>query len=251
MSDPWYKAAFGPLYEDIYSHRNLADARRAVDFVRAHGVAPDTEPVLDLCCGAGRHSLQWARQGGRPPVGLDLSEHLIDRARRTVERTGIGLHLLRGDMRYLPFRNGAFRAVLNLFTSYGYFDDEAENQSVFHEVARVLAPGGRFVFDHIHPEWLRQHLKPETTRRTRTGIEIRERRRIDPKSRRVEKTIEFELDGEMRRIVESVRLYEPAEIEALGRSVDMELVGEFGDFDASPLGPESPRGLYVFRRMER
>lgn len=246
MTEPWYRLAFGPLYEEIYSHRNRADARRAVRCIRDRAqVPPDAAPILDLCCGAGRHATEWVdATNGPPPVGLDLSEHLLGRARREAP----DLPLVRADMRHLPFASGRFAAVFNLFTSFGYFREEEENAQVFREVARTMRPGGRFVFDHINPAQLRAELRPETRRTTPSGLEIHETRRIDETARRVEKTIAFQLDGQRRRIVESVRIYEPDEVRAMARAAHMRLAGHFGDFDGAPAGPGAPRAIYVFVR---
>ncbi|MBN1865752.1 class I SAM-dependent methyltransferase [Candidatus Sumerlaeota bacterium] len=244
----WFKKAFGPLYPDVYGHRDENDARRAVDFLERH-CDPRGERVLDLCCGAGRHGLEWLRRGRDNIVGFDLSETLLSEARRSCEEEELCFPLVRGDMRCLPFADGAFALVVNLFTSFGYFASDSENELVFAEVGRVLRPeSGRLVLDHIHPPWLRGHLEPETRRTTSGGLDVRETRHIDETRRRVVKRVEV-LGGAATGDVphewtESVRFYAPDEIEEIGRRHGFGIESAHGDFDGSPLSNDSPRAIY-------
>lgn len=105
---------------------------------------PAGSRVLDVPCGQGRHSHLLAETGFLVD-GLDLSTTLLTRAKR--RGTGPGLRYHRGDMRHLPARwTGRFDAVLNLFTSFGFFADPADDQRVVAEFARVLAPNGTLVW---------------------------------------------------------------------------------------------------------
>src|SRR5215217_4886958 len=105
---------------------------------------PAGSRVLDVPCGQGRHAHLLA-ETGFDVDGLDYSEHLLKLARK--RGTGDGLRYLQGDMRRLPGRwTGRFDAVLNLFTSFGFFFDPSDDRRVIDEIARVLKPGGLFVF---------------------------------------------------------------------------------------------------------
>lgn len=105
---------------------------------------PTGSRILDVPCGQGRHSHLLA-EAGFLVDGLDLSTTLLARARR--RGTGASLRYHRGDMRELPTDwTGRFHAVLNLFTSFGFFADPADDQRVIDEFARVLAPGGTLVW---------------------------------------------------------------------------------------------------------
>ncbi|HEX3213864.1 MAG TPA: class I SAM-dependent methyltransferase, partial [Actinomycetota bacterium] len=105
------------------------------------GLAPGAR-LLDLCCGPGRHAVPLAQLGYRV-TGLDLSRPLLARAAAAAAGQRVGL--VAADMRRLPFADGSFDAVLNLFNAFGYLEDEAQDELVLAEVARVLAPGGRFL----------------------------------------------------------------------------------------------------------
>ena len=96
--------------------------------------------LLDLCCGHGRHAVPLAQLGYRVS-GLDLSRPLLARAAAAAAAQGQRVGLVEADMRRLPFADGSFDAVLNLFHAFGYLEDEAQDELVLDEVARVLAPG--------------------------------------------------------------------------------------------------------------
>jgi ubiquinone/menaquinone biosynthesis C-methylase UbiE len=68
-------------------------------------------------------------------------------ANRKAEDDGVeDLYLVRGDMRYLPFKNDVFNYVISTCTSFGYFFDK-ENELIMREVVRVLKRGGTFILD--------------------------------------------------------------------------------------------------------
>ncbi len=100
--------------------------------------------ILDVPCGQGRHAHPLAEAGFNVD-GLDYSAHLIAKARE--RGTGPSLKYLEGDMRKLPARwTARFDAVVNLFTSFGFFTDPGEDARVVAEFARVLKPGGALVW---------------------------------------------------------------------------------------------------------
>lgn len=269
---PWYVSAFGELYEDLYRHRGANDARRAVGFLRRERLVPNADGgrVLDLCCGAGRHALLLAGEDRARVTGLDLAANLLAEAQRQAAGAGLSLPLVRGDMGRLPFADASFALVVNLFTSFGYFEDEADNRRVLAEVARVLEPssrradlntmrdgavlaaagGGCAVLDLIHPAWLRAHLVPESERTTPAGRLVREWRRYAAERRRVEKRMEIvSPDGSVRRLMESVRCYEPEEVAAMAQEAGLRVAAAFGDFDSRPLTADASRAIYVLENL--
>ncbi|MGD9495113.1 MAG: class I SAM-dependent methyltransferase [Armatimonadota bacterium] len=120
------------------THSQVAGVRRLLE-LRAG------ETVADICCGMGRHAIPLAR-AGVTVVGVDASAMML-RLARAVGRGVEGLHLIRGDAARLPLRSSALDAALNLFNSFGYFEDDGQNLEVLSEAARCLRPGGRFLLE--------------------------------------------------------------------------------------------------------
>ncbi|MFL5524537.1 MAG: class I SAM-dependent methyltransferase, partial [Gemmatimonadaceae bacterium] len=100
--------------------------------------------ILDVPCGQGRHAHLLA-ENGFDVDGLDYSRDLLAIARK--RGVGKNLRYTRGDMRNLPARwSRRFDAVINLFTSFGFFAHPADDGRVIREFARVLKPGGLLIW---------------------------------------------------------------------------------------------------------
>jgi SAM-dependent methyltransferase len=196
--------------------------------------------VLDLACGAGRHLGAVARRGATV-VGLDLSMPLL----RTARGKGAA-HLVRADVRELPLKERSCDAVLNLFTSFGYFDDDAEHERVLRDVARVLRPGGRFVLDFLNAPHVRATLVPRDQRRVSGATIVVQERRLSDDGRFVEKSIH--IGGEGRTFMERVRLFERADLERMLNEAGLTVERVLGDYEGGAHDAHSPRCLVVARR---
>lgn len=235
----WFELWFGEEYLRAYAHRDDEDAERLVGLLDALGVAGSGHRVLDLACGPGRHAAALTRRGARV-VGLDLSRALLVAAREAGAE-----QLVRADMRSLPFRSAAFDAVLNLFTSFGYFAEDAEHETVLREVARVLRPGGRFVLDFFNAPAVRAGLVARDERTTGATTLVQERW-LSPDGRFVNKRIQ--LGGDRRTFTERVRLYERTELEAMMAAHGLRTIRAAGDYGGGRHGPDSERLILVGER---
>ncbi len=238
MTEPWYVTAFAAEYLQLYRHRSPAQGRQQVQQMLASGLLPKQGPVLDLCCGAGRHLLPM-RESGLQAYGLDLSLPLL----RAGKLGGVSV---RGNALRLPFASGAFRCVTNLFSSFGYFPDDAAHALVLREIARVLGPAGTLVLDHMNAAVTIACLKPET-REEIDGVQMFQRRKYDAENRRVLKDVEYTVPGQQpRRWHESVRLFTPAELDKFMRDAGLSVSARYADLDASPFDEaNSPRQVVV------
>lgn len=232
MTREWFESWFGEEYVALYPHRNETEAERAVDLVERTVGNVTVSRVLDLACGAGRHSRVLAKRWWT--TGLDLSEVLLRLARRESATTA----LVRGDMRVLPFRNAAFGLVVNLFTSFGYFQDDESHLRVVREVARVTSHGGTFVIDFLNATRIRQSLVPYDEREI-GGRVVEQRREISDDGRFVVKRISIR--GSDKIFTERVRLLGPDDLRRILDSAGFDVATAYGNYDASPLTPESPR----------
>lgn len=235
----WFERWFGEEYLDLYRHRDEEEAERLVALLWRRGVGRAGDRVLDLACGAGRHTAALGRRGAQV-VGLDLAMPLLVTARHR----GAG-PLLRGDMRALGLRSQSFGAVLNLFTSFGYFDSDQEHERVLREVSRVLRPGGVFILDFLNAPAVRSSLVPRDELAMGTTVVVQERR-LSEDGRFVTKTIH--LGGEGRSFMERVRLYERSDLEAMLASAGLAPEEALGDYRGAPHDATSPRLILVARQ---
>jgi SAM-dependent methyltransferase len=234
----WFEEWFGEEYLQLYPHRDFAEAEQAVGLILERvGFAPGWR-VLDVACGAGRHALAFEVAGARC-VGLDLSAALL-----RVARTVTSAPLVRADMRALPIRPGSMDLTVNLFTSFGYFERDAEHAAALHEMVATLRPRGWFVIDFLNPAAVRARLVPRETLRV-DGSEVAVARSVSSDGRYVCKTI---TTAGGRRFSERVRLFGPDEIAAMLAEAGVSVREHFGDYDASPLAADSPRTILVGQR---
>ena len=136
--------------------------------------------VLDVPCGQGRHAHLLA-EAGFDVDGLDYSAPLLERAK--ARGTGPTLRYTRGDMRKLPGRwTGRFDAVVNLFTSFGFFTDPGDDARVIAEFARVLKPGGTLVWHGGSRDGVVARFLARDWWTSRNGTMIGHERSFDPLS---------------------------------------------------------------------
>jgi SAM-dependent methyltransferase len=241
---PWYRDWFdSDAYELVYQQRNLDDARRLADLVeRVARLEPGAE-LLDVACGRGRHALLFASRGYRLTC-FDLSPNALRTAASRAESSGLAMECVRGDMRALPFEE-QFDGVLNLFTSFGYFEDEQDHQRVVDGMARALRPGGFVVQDFLNPAHVAASLVPEDVREE-GDLTIRQARWIE--DGRINKRITLGRGGEEHVFTESVRLLTLADFERLYAAAGLRLADTFGDYHGAPYEEGSPRLILYARR---
>lgn len=249
-SAPWYVEAFRSDYREVYAHRNLAAAREEVRWLVEDVLSGARGIVLDDCCGFGRHSVAMSERG-LDVVGIDLSFDLL-RSARELEEESDAAALLRGrlaqaDMRALPFADGAFGAVVNLFTSFGYLGDEGDARAL-SEMARVLAPGGALIMDLMNPAAIRRGLVP-SSREERDGIVLEAERRLEDGGRRVVKEVRLTMaDGARRSWREEVRMFEPEELDGRLGALGLRVERRAGDFTGQDFDPaRAARQIVVAR----
>lgn len=241
MTQAWYQTWFNsPFYHILYKSRDEAEAQKSIDHLLDVLRLPAHARILDLACGKGRHSRYLAGKGFQV-TGVDLSERSIQHARQfESEQLEFYVH----DMRK-SFRINYFDAVFNLFTSFGYFDSEAENNAVLAHAASNLVAGGWMVLDYFNSPYIRGHLMNREVK-TVDGIDFHLSKEIT--GRRVLKTIQFRAGGEDHVFTESVRLYELADFERMFEQNNLKIRFVFGDYQLNPYVRESSRRLIILAK---
>lgn len=204
--------------------------------------------LLDLCCGQGRHGVQLASSGVNI-IGVDSSRFLLQETSNYAGLDAHRIHLVEGDMRYLPVKP-VCDAVVNLFTSFGFFD-EADNKKVLSEVASVLKPGGKFLVDYWNPYAVTQLDRSRNwwwiSESTLALAEVE----YQPKSGQLldHRTIIEIPTKTIRQTVNPVRFYFPTELERLLEEVGLHVCAMYGDFDRSGFSIEARRMITVAEKF--
>jgi 2-polyprenyl-3-methyl-5-hydroxy-6-metoxy-1,4-benzoquinol methylase len=167
----WYRTAFADTADMAWTDRTESEINRALNMLRpAEGAR-----VLDLACGAGRHSLELRRRGFEV-VGADISPELLEIARRDAEEQGLDAEFVEADLRELDF-DAEFDVVLSLNDgAIGYFETEEENLRSFEVIARALRPGGQHLMQLPNVLYAQKHLPQKSWISGDSMIELVEHR---------------------------------------------------------------------------
>jgi SAM-dependent methyltransferase len=202
--------------------------------------------LLDLACGPGRYAIPFAKTGFSV-TGVDRTRFLLDMARDRASRAGATVEWLEQDMREFV-RPAAFDLAINVFTSFGYFDDAAENRRVLENVYASLTPGGTFVFDHLGKEILAAKYQPTRSESLSDGTVLIHRTNIINEWSRIDS--EWILLEGSRASNYRIRhwIYSGREIRELFESVGFSDISLHGDFEGTPYGPQAQRLIAIARK---
>ena len=164
VSSDWWRQIFNPLYlktdGDVVADNEITSQEVDSIIDRLH---PGKDAlILDLCCGQGRHSLEFARRGFHNIEGLDRSRYLIQKARQSARKEGLKVRYREGDARKLPQPSNSFDVVMILGNSFGYFETISDDRKVLEEAFRVLKPGGKLVLDLTDGAYMKSHYEPRS-----------------------------------------------------------------------------------------
>jgi 2-polyprenyl-3-methyl-5-hydroxy-6-metoxy-1,4-benzoquinol methylase len=243
----WFEEWFdSPLYEKLYANRNEEEAALLAELIASEIPLEDYPVILDLGCGRGRHSLELARRGYRV-TGIDLSENAIEKAQKKAAGQKLAnIDFMVRDMRQPLLQT--FDAIVNLFTTFGYFLEDDENSKVLQGVSMMLKPNGLFMLDYLNREAVERNLVPEESG-TYGGVHYRITRSIDDQM--VFKSIRFS-GGELKEPMEyqeRVKLYDREWFEVHLKQAGMQMVKCYGDYRGKPFSSKSDRLLMISKKV--
>ncbi|MCX6149821.1 MAG: class I SAM-dependent methyltransferase [Ignavibacteriales bacterium] len=238
----WFKNWFeSEEYLEIYKHRDDEDAKLLLKLVLENVPSQDDQTVLDIACGAGRHSLLFAEKGFNV-TAFDLSRNLLRVAKNKSLEQKLNIDLFCADIRYLAIKK-KFDLIINLFTSFGYFENDEENFALFQEVNFCLKDDGIFVLDYFNSEYLRQNLVHKSIE-VFDGKEIIQERYFD--MNRVKKNITIRKCNEVKNFTESVRLYNKNELVTAITDAGLKIIKIFGGYRGAEFNINTSQRLVVF-----
>ncbi len=238
----WFEAWFdSPYYHLLYKNRNEEEAQFFIDNLVKELNLNKGAKILDLACGKGRHAIHL-NSLGYDVTGIDLSEESINIARKAENET---LAFFVHDMRELYWSN-YYNCILNLFTSFGYFDDENDNLKTLQSVYDSLKPGGVFVIDFFNAAKVeRELIAAEIV--TADDTEFHISRQI--KDGYILKDIEVRKGGTVHRFMEKVQLLQKENFQKWFASTGFEITDVWGDYSLNAFNPEtSPRLIITVKK---
>ncbi len=219
----WFSSWFNtPYYHTLYKHRNDADAQLFMKNITAHLQLPKSAHIADLPCGKGRHSI-YLNSLGYKITGGDLSENSIEHAKQFENET---LSFEVWDMR--KTLENKYDAIFNLFTSFGYFDDDNEDLQVLKAMKSGLKDDAVLVLDFLNVIKTERELVKEEIK-TIDNIEFHIKREI--KDGFILKHINFFADNKSHSYTEKVKFLSIDKMKDYFSAVGIEIIDIFGDYN--------------------
>ena len=248
-SSTWYVDFFRDDYLDVYNHLFTAErAEKEAAFAEQALQLKAGARILDLCCGQGRHSVPLARRGFQV-TGLDLNPAYLELAQQSAETANVALKTVTADMRQIPFHDH-FDAIVNMYSSFGYFESEAEDLKVLESAAKAIRPTGRLMLDLLNREWAVTNYIQNDWHSGSDGTLYVERRDLDLASSRmhVKFTIIGSDGGRRDSVGHCIRLYTLTEMTSFLQQVGLKVRGVFGGFDSEPYAIGTRRMIIVAQK---
>ena len=204
--------------------------------------------ILDLCCGVGRHSLEFARRG-YTVTGVDRTAAYLQTASDAAGAESLAIEWIEADAREF-LRPAAFDLAINLYTSFGYFEDPAEDRQVVENLLTSLKPGGSLVMDLMGKERLARIFNPRSWDELPDGSLFLQERKISDDWTWINNRWILVKDGQRREFTLGHRLYDGAGLRTLLLDSGFESVALYGDMDGTPYNNDARRLVAVARKAE-
>lgn len=236
----WFASWFDtPYYHILYKERNYREAQVFMDNLTHFLNLPEKAKVLDLACGKGRHAI-YLNQLGYEVVGADLSENSIAEANKNQNAS---LHFQVHDMRE-TFED-KFDAIFNLFTSFGYFENDEDNLTTLKAMKASLTENGFAVIDFMNVNQVVANLVPEEVK-TVENIDFHIKRYL--KDDHIYKEITFTDKEEQFHFIEKVKALTLQDFEQLMEEAGIFLLAIFGDYKLKKFHKnDSERLIMIFK----
>lgn len=239
----WFECWFdSPYYHVLYKNRDFTEAELFIDNLIQLLQPQKSSRFLDLGCGKGRHSI-YLNKKGFDVTGIDLSEKSIACAKTSENET---LHFYTHDMRKL-FRTNYFDVVVNLFTSFGYFEQERDDHAVVNAVCKGLKPDGVFVLDFMNSKKVIANLACSETKIIE-GIEFKISKTVEDNF--IVKKIQFTDKGKSYQYEECVKALTLNDFEKYFEANKLKIVHLRGNYKLEEFDEKSSERLIIVARKE-
>lgn len=240
----WFddEALWEAIFPFLFSEQRFAETPQQVEKALAL-TKPVGKAVLDLCCGPGRCSVALAEREFQV-TAVDKSKHLLNKARAKARAAGVKVEWVHKDMRDFV-RAGAFDLVLNMFTSFGYFEDKKEDMDVLRHILNSLRPGGVCLIEGMGKEILAKAFQPTGCQVLADETKLIERREVFDDWTRVRNEWILIRDGKTQSFTFCLTIYSGQELKDRMEAAGFRNVKLYGSLDGEPYGPEAKRLIAV------
>lgn len=239
----WFESWFdSPYYHLLYQNRDSGEAKLFIDNLIDFLKLPPQSKLLDLACGKGRHSIYFSNKHFIT-TGIDLSEQSIHYAQQFENES---LSFFIHDMRK-PFRVNYFDIVINLFTSFGYFEKEQDNLKTIQSAALAMKPGAMLVIDFMNFEKVVNELVAFEEKKV-CDITFRISKKIAHHF--LIKEIQFSDNGEDFSFCESVKALQLKEFENYFSKSGLHIKAIFGNYNLAPFDKNSSERLILIAQKK-
>lgn len=257
----WWEDLFDEKYLNTYVDIVTPGlTAQQISFLLARLQLKKGAEILDLACGHGRHAIGLARRGYKV-TGLDFSKHFIDLAKKDAREQKVKIDFIKKDMRDLSSVN-KFDAIINMFTSFGYFDDEADNAFVLRKISHALKPKGKFLIELNNAmrtlAFMLQSGKVDkktgllktAPRRDKlsNGLIVATKDEFDPATMKWSMMRTWKEGGKPKSYRTNVRMFSLPELKNMMEQNGLRVEKVWGDLQGSPFGFESSRLVVLARK---
>jgi SAM-dependent methyltransferase len=231
MATEWFSSGFfdADMAGLLFSPQMLREARvETSQLIRLAGLKKSAA-VLDAACGMGRHSLDFARKGFQV-TGVDITAAYVKEAARLARREKLkNVQFQKGELRDLYRFQGSFDLVINLFTSFGYYQGANENQEALQQMAWALKPGGMLVMEILPRETLDEIFNEKSWQVTRRGYLLQRRHWVEG-GRKLRNDIIWIGKGTQREAESEIFVYTKDELTAMFRRAGLKHIRSYRNY---------------------
>ena len=226
----------------LFNSERMQSVRQEVEQVVSLLKLQPGMSICDLCCGIGRHSVELGRLG-YCVTGVDRTGLYIEQAKKKADEQGLNIRFVQDDMRSFCEPN-AFDAVINIFTSFGYFEEATDDKGVLENVYKSLKDGGKFLVDIIGKEVLARIFQDKRWYEE-DGTIILEEAKLSEDWSSIENRWIIIRDDKRDEFRFSLRLYSAAQLSELLKGCGFGKVQIYGDLSGSPYDHTAKRLVVV------
>jgi ubiquinone/menaquinone biosynthesis C-methylase UbiE len=248
---PWYSEEAGFFSEWYFSVVGIRPkdeiAPHECDFLEKVLNLKKGSKILDLCCGHGRITTELARRG-YIMTGQDVNNYFLDIAGNKAREENLNINYIKSDMRRIPYQN-EFDAVLNMFTSFGFFGSDEEDEKVIREVSRSLKTNGKFVMDYVNKDFIIRKYMTEDTRKIENGY-VKIKREYDHiKSSHLDIFDIYINDKLVKHFTCDFRFYSVTELTSMFKRNGFRTLDVYGNFEFDPLSFDSKGCIIIAEKI--